>query len=242
VSSDGSTIVAGFGIWDFNEGVTIQALDVPSKTATMSDTAIGAGSLQNIVSSVAVCDDGHHFVVGLWGDEADLVPELRFYSRNQSSPVATHNYPGSVMDVDISPDGRRVGVATKAVHANSYAGGGAIELYAFDDEDFVAHGIPQIGGTLQIEMSNLPNSPARLLISPHAALVPFQWAGAGLLYLNRHEMYSQSMGVTGLHGYASTNFNMPTLPSLIGTTLCFQGYASQPRRLTTSWIRLTLLP
>jgi WD40 repeat protein len=242
VSADGSTIVAGFNIWDFNEGIVVKALDVPTKTETMSDTAIGAGSLQNIVSDVAVCDDGHHFVVGLWGDEAGLVPELRFYERNQNRPVAMFDYPGSVNDVDISPDGSRVAVGTKAVHANLYAGGGAIELYSFDDEDFIAHGIPHVGGTLSFELSSVPTSPARLLISPAAAAQPFQWANAGLLYLNRHSMWSVPMGTTGVHGYASCNFTMPTLATAIGTTLCFQGYATSPRRLTQSWVRLTVLP
>ncbi len=242
VSGDGSTIVAGFNIWDFNVGVTIKALDVATKTEIMSDTAIGAGTLQNIVSDVAVCDDGHHFVVGLWGDEAGLVPELRFYARGQNQPVATFNYPGSVYDVDISPDGRRVGVATKAVHANLYSGGGAIELYAFDDEDFVVHGIPHIGGNLAFEMSSLPNSPARLLVSPAAAQHPFQWGGAGLLYLNRQQMYSMPMGMTGAHGLSTGSFAIPMLPTAIGTTLCFQGFVTSPRRLTQSWIRMTVVP
>jgi hypothetical protein len=242
VSADGSTIVAGFNLWDTNLGVEIIGLDVPTKTQIMTDIAIGGGSLQNVVSDVALSADGHHIVVGVWGDQAGNVPELRFYVRGQDKPVATFDYPGSVNDVDINPDGNRVAVATKASHANVSSGGGAIDLYAFEDEDFVVHGIPHVGGTLSIEMSSVPNSPARLLIAPMPAVTPFTWGNVGTLYLNRHTMYSMSMGATGPHGHAMTNFVMPMLPGAVGTTLCFQGLATSPRRLTQSWVRMTVVP
>ncbi len=242
VSADGSTIVAGFNVWDHSLAVQILALDVPTKTQLSSDTATGAGTLQNIVSDVALSANGDRFVVGLWGDEAGLVPELRFYMRGRNAPMVSFNYPGSINDVDISPDGHRVAVASKSTHANISAGGGAIDLYTFSDDDLVVHGLPHVGGHLSIEMSSVPNSPARLLVAPLAALHPTVFGNVGTLYLNRQTMYSLSMGMTGAHGHAAMNFVMPSIPGAIGTTLCFQGLATSPRRFTHSWVRLTVVP
>jgi hypothetical protein len=242
VSADGSTIVAGFNVWDHTLAVKILALDVPTKTQISSDTATGAGSLQNIVSDMALSANGDRFVVGLWGDEAGLAPELRFYVRGRDTPIVTYNYPGSVNEVDISADGHRVAVASKSTHANTPAGGGSIDLYSFSDDDLIVHGIPHVGGHLSIEMSSVPNSPARLLIAPMAALHPTVFGPVGTLYLNRQTMYSMSMGMTGAHGIARRVFNMPTIPGAVGTTLCFQGLATTPRRFTHSWVRLTVVP
>ncbi len=242
VSADGSTIVAGFNLWLDNLGVQIMALDVPTKTVTMTDTAVGAGTLQNIVSAIKVSADGERFVAGLWGDEANLVADLRFYSKRQNAPIATYDHPGSVYDVDMSRDGRRVAVATKAVHANLYLGGGSIELYAFEDEDLVMHGIPRVGSVVHFEMSGAANSPARLIFAPSAAAQPLPMGNLGILYLNRLTMSSVSMGSTGVHGMVSYAYTLPSLPTTIGTKLCFQGLTTSPRRLTESWIELTILP
>jgi hypothetical protein len=242
VSEDGSTIVAGFNLWDTNLGVKVLAFDVPTKAVTMTDTAIGAGTLQNIVSDIAVSANGSRFVVGLWGDEAGLVDDLRFYLKSQNAPVATYPYPGSVYDVALSADGTRVAVASKAVHANLYTGGGAIDLYAFGTEDFTMHGVPHVGSNVQFEMQNAPNSPARLLVAPSAAHQPMLLGGMGLLFLNRNSMSSVSMGTTDGTGRVLRNYDMPTLAATIGTKLCFQGLATTPRRLTQSWVEATILP
>jgi hypothetical protein len=242
VSEDGSTIVAGFNLWDTELGVQIMALDVPTKTVTMTDVAIGAGSLQNIVSGIKVSANGDRFVVGLWGDEAGLVDDLRFYRRNQNAPVATYPYPGSVYDVDISADGHRVAVASKAVHANLYTGGGAIDVYSFEDEDLVMHGVPRQGSVVHFEMSNVPNAPARLLVAPSSASQPVFLGLVGTLHVSRTGMSSVSMGMTGVHGLAVRDYTLPSLAAMVGTKRCFQGLVTSPRRLTESWIELTVLP
>jgi hypothetical protein len=242
ISDDSSTLVTGFNIWDLNLGVRIRAIDLPTKTVTMSDAPMGGGTLQNIVSDIAVSENGSRFVVGLWGDEAGLCPELRLYRRDQDAPVALYDYPGSIFDVDISPDGKRVAAAAKAVHANTYAGGGRIDLYSFDDEDFVAHGVPTLGDKVRFSMSGTANSQARLLISPAAASVPFRFQNVGTLYLNRNLMYSVPIGTTDAAGSLQYDFQLTNDPSAIGSTLCFQGFSTFPRRLTNSWVELTVLP
>ena len=242
ISDDSSTLVTGFNIWDLNLGVRIRALDLPTKTVTMTDAPMGAGTLQNIVSDIAVSENGDRFVVGLWGDEAGVCPELRLYRRDQDAPVAMYDYPGSIFDVDISPDGKRVAAAAKAVHANTYAGGGRIDLYSFDDEDFVAHGVPTLGDKVRFTMSGSANSASRLLISPAAATVPFQFPSAGTLYLNRIVMYSLPIGSTDGLGSLQYDFQLTNDPSAIGSALCFQGFSTYPRHLTNSWVQLTILP
>lgn len=242
ISDDSSTLVTGFNLWDQSLGARIRAIDLPTKTVTMTDAPMGAGTLQNIVSDISVSRTGDRFVVGMWGDEAGLCPELRLYRRDQNAPVATYDYPGSIFDVDISSDGKRVAAAAKAVHANLYAGGGRIDVYSFEDEDFVAQGVPTLGDKVRFKMSGAPNSSSRLLIAPAPANVPFQFPSVGLLYLNRFLMYSQAIGSTDASGSLQYDFQLTNDPAAIGTTLCFQGLTTYPRRLTQSWVQLSILP
>jgi hypothetical protein len=243
ISRDGSTLVAGFNLWDFNVGVTIKALDIPSKTETMSDTAIGAGTLQNVVSDIAISDDGQRFAVGLWGDEAGLVPELRLYVRDQNAPVQTYDYPGSIYSLDISPNGRRVLVGTKAVHANIYASGGTVDLHRFGDEDFVGHGIPSLGDKVRFTLQGAPNSPVLLVLAPRPSAGPQQVVGfGGSLNLDRVTMSTRLIGVTDATGRIDYDYDNSTNPLTIGTTWFFQGATLAPRRFSDSWLRFTVLP
>lgn len=243
ISADGSTLVAGFNLWNDNLGVVIRALDVPSRQILMSDTAIGGGTLQNIVSDVAVSADGSRFAVGLWGDQAGLVPELRLYRRDQNAPTWTFDYPGSVYAVDISPDGRRVLVGTKAVHANTYAGGGTVDQHRFASEDFTAHGIPGLGDKVRLDLSGAPNSPALLVMAPRPALAPIQFAGiGGSLYLDRFTMTTRPFGVTDANGDVHADHELPTSPLAVGSTVFFQGFTLIPRQFSNDFVRIVVLP
>lgn len=242
ISADGSTLVAGFNLWDYNLGVTIQALDLATKTVTMSDTAVGAGTYQNVVADISVCDDGSRFAVGLWGDQAGLVPELRLYVRGQNAPVQTFDYPGSVYSLDMSGNGRRVLVGTKAVHANVYASGGSVDLHRFADEDFVGHGIPSLGDKVRFSLSGAANSPAMLVLAPRPS-APTQVLGiGGLLYLDRVTMTTRYMGVTDPTGRVDWDYDIGTNPLLVGTTWFFQGLTLGPRQFTADWLQYTVLP
>ncbi|MBL8858043.1 MAG: hypothetical protein JNL28_06040 [Planctomycetes bacterium] len=243
ISADGSTLVAGFNHWDFNLSVTIQALDIPSRQLTMSETVTGAGTFQNIVSDIAVADDGQRFVVGLWGDELGLVPELRLYRRFQNTPVHTYDYPGSVYDVDISSDGSRVVAGTKAVHANTYAGGGSIELYRFEDEDFVVKGIPRLGDKVRFTLGgSAPLSPCFLINAPRPGIATVLHGIGGALYLDRTTMVTRPIGVADANGQVTYQYDLPTSPSSIGVPTFFQGFTLVPRQFSESWMRVTVLP
>lgn len=242
LSEDGSTLAYGFNFYDTNLHVRIEALDVATKQVTTSDDAYGTGALQNVVSDVSLSADGSRFAVGLWGDEGNTCPELRFYSKYGNGPVALFNLPGSVFDVDVSADGARVAVASKAVHANTFASGGTIALYAFARQDLRAQGIPVVGGRVAFHLVGPANSPALLLWSDQAAQQPTDFGNIGTLYLRRTALYAVPMGATNGAGQAAVEFPLPAQASDVGRTLWFQGFTSSPRRLTRDSITLTILP
>ncbi len=242
ISADGSLLVLGFGYFDQNLGVRIEAIDLRTKNTTMVDEAFGAGSLQNIVSKVACAANGDRFAVGLWGDEAGLVPELRLYRRGQNAPVATYDYPGSIYDVAISADGDRVVAGSKAVHANLLSGGGTVDLYSLGVEDFVASTTPRLGTRVTFELWGASNSPARLLMAPEPAKTPLLFPPYGVLYLNRTMLSILPMPATDAQGYTFRQYQLPSNPAMIGATLWFQGLTTQPRRFTQDYVQLTILP
>jgi len=242
ISEDGSTLVMGFGYFDQNLRVRIEAIDLRTKATTMVHEAQGGGSHQNVVSKVACSADGQRFAVGLWGDEADLVPELSIYRRGQNLPIASYNYGGSVYDLAISRSGDRVVIGRKAVHANLLSGGGSIDLYSTEDEDFFASGTPSIGRKVDFELWGAPNSPARLLVAPNPSTNLFPIGQMGVLYLKRNELSIRPMSATDSSGFARGDFQLPLDPALIGTTFWFQGLTTVPRRFTQDFVQITILP
>lgn len=242
LSANGATLAIGWHYYDQNLRVRIEALDVASKQITMSEEAQGTGTFQNIVSAVSVSDDGQRFAVGLWGDEGNVVPEVRIYRRNQNAPVRTHNLTGSVHDLEMSGDGERIAVAWKPVHANTFAGGGGFTLYAFEPMDFGVTGVPGLGDTITVEMVGPSNAPAWLLWSRGQASAPNPFGGAGTLHLRRSDMVMLPIGNADAGGTAMSSFTLPASPGQIGQSLYFQGYFSAPRRLTADWARVTILP
>lgn len=243
VSGDGSKIAFAFNGYDTNNHVRIECLDVATKTITMSDEAVGTGTYQNVVSDIAMSRDGSRFVVGLWGDENNVCPEVRLYKSTQSAPFALHNLTGSVFDVDISADGERVAVAAKAVHANTYAGGGSIRYYAFEPQDIRASGLPSPGSSVHFALQEHgAGSPTSLLWSSSTNATPLVFAGIGSLYLNRSALHFTPMPSTDANGSSSVDFTLPSGTAQIGTTLYFQGLFNNPRRLTNDWVRITVLP
>ncbi|MBL8859428.1 MAG: hypothetical protein JNL28_13030 [Planctomycetes bacterium] len=243
IAGDGSKVAYTFNGYDTNNHVRVECIDVATKTITMTDEAVGTGTLQNVAADMAMSRDGSRFVVGLWGDGGDVCPEVRLYRSNQSAPVALHNLTGSVFDVDISGDGERVAVAAKAVHANLYAGGGSIRFYAFEPQDIRAAGIPSPGSSINFVMQGQGDSvPSTLLWSTSALATPINFGAIGTLYLNRTGMQAVPAPATNTSGASSVNFTLPNGTSQIGTTLYFQGLFNYPRQLTKNWVRVTVLP
>jgi hypothetical protein len=129
ISDDSKTIAYGYTFYDHYLTVRIEALDVPTHTVTMTDIVTATGNLQNIVSGVSCSADGQRFAVGLWGDGTGPVAEARLYKKNQNAAIGTVNLNGSVFSIAISADGQRLVAGSKAVHANTFGGGGEVDLF-----------------------------------------------------------------------------------------------------------------
>ena len=241
VSDDGSTVAYGFTFYDTFLSVRVEALDVLAKVVTMSDVAVGIGPWQALVSDVAISADGERFAVGTWGDAGGLIGELRYYSSTSDTPLESFDLAGSVFDVDISADGRRVAAAGKAMHANVLGLGGAITLYDSHEDDLTLHGAPRIGTTPVFEIRGAPGKLAWLLRAEVAANPPFS-TSSGTLYLDRVRIEAKAGGLIGPGGIALLPFQLSSSPALAGATLHFQGLTSPPASLTRDWLSLTILP
>jgi WD40 repeat protein len=242
ISADGSTLAASFDHFDTLLRVDVRAWDLATDALLMSDTVVGSGSLQNTSGDLAISEDGSRFVLGLWGDAAGLSPEVRIYDSRQSTPLMVHDLPGSVLDVEISADGRRAAVASKAVHANTAGNGGSIELFEIGAPDFEVRGTPRVGQTIQVDVRGTPGTTALLLSAPEVARHPFSQPGLGTLYLRRNLTAVQQLGVIPSSGRITTTLALPNVDSAAGTTLYIQGLTNPPRRLTRDWEAVTVLP
>jgi hypothetical protein len=158
ISDDSKTIASGYTFYSTYLPVRIMALDVPTKTTTMTDTVTATGSFQNIVSAISISADGQRFAVGLWGDGSGPVEEARMYARNQNTAIGTVNLPGSVFGIQISADGTKMVSGSKAVHANQFGNGGSIDLFG-ESSNFTAFCAPGVGGIVTCPCGN-PQVPA----------------------------------------------------------------------------------
>jgi hypothetical protein len=242
VSDDGSTIAYGFNFYDLFLSVRVEAFDVAAKVMTMNELVTGLGALQNVISDVALSADGSRFAVGMWGDALDTVRELRYYARDSNAPIDTVDMPGSVYDVAISPDGRRVAAAGKAIHANTLGNGGSVVLYDAGSGDFALEGRPQLGSSPTFKVYGAPGHVALLLVAEGALATPMPLFSGGLLHLDRDRTDVFPMGLVSQTGCAAQPFSIPAAPNLAGVTLYFQGLTTGPRALTHDWLQVTILP
>ncbi len=242
ISDDSSTIAYGFTFYDQYLKTQVEALDVATKAVTMSHIATGAGAFQNIIADVAISADGSRFAVGRWGDAQGLVNEVDVYDRNNSTPILSSNLPGSVFSVDISADGQRVVAGSKAVHANTFGNGGRIDLLDAGNEDFALRTVPHVGALLSFDLYGQPNKTSILLQSLAEAPTPTVFPAVGTLYIRRNTMVFLPHGTTDGTGFATGTLQLGSSPSLIGTSLYYQGYTVGPRKLTNDWVKATILP
>lgn len=126
-SGDGDTFAAGWYKSTYTQN-RIQLFDMPSNTPLWTFlTAEATGEHQEIPSDLALTRDGSHLLVGSWGDQFNLNPEVHLFAREEAVPIFTIDTPGSVFDVDLAPDGAcglSITACGKHVHANQQGRGG----------------------------------------------------------------------------------------------------------------------
>jgi hypothetical protein len=239
VSEDGSTVAYGIGFAYPSTRIVTECVDVPTKTVTMSEDISSFGQYQNTVWEVAISADGEIFATATFGDEPDIVEEVRVYHKHRSVPIRTLNLLGSAFSIDVSPDGKWVVAGSKAVHGNESGHGGQIDLLHLGGTDLAVYTTPSVGSTVTFETFGNPGSPALLLHSPTLASSPVVFPEIGTLYLTRSSMSVIPMGPIGPGGSASLPW---TVPGPVGTTHYFQGFQVAPRRLSECWVPVTFLP
>jgi WD40 repeat protein len=241
ISDDSSTVAAGWYYYNPGLQVTLEALDAPSKTITMTQTLLGVGGLQNLVSDVSCSANGDRFAVGLWGD-AGTIDEVRLYNSNSATPAVTFNTPGSVFDIDLSADGQRVVAGSKAVHANTLGNGGRVDLVDAGGEDLVLRGTPSLGATVEYQLYGTVGKPALLMTSLALQQPPISYTGIGTLYIDRATLTFESMGTVLPQGFAQHFVTLGSDPALVGKSFFHQGLLLGPRTLSQDWLKMTVLP
>ncbi len=133
ISNDGSTMVS---CWYTAPHNTIKVIvhDTGSSTPLwIYDYPVSSGVLQEVCYDIDITDDGAYFIVGSWGDEANINPEVHIFQRDNTPHIYyTVDMPGSVFSVDIANDGSYATAAGKHIHANTQGRGGDIAFINTD--------------------------------------------------------------------------------------------------------------
>lgn len=127
VSQDGSLVIGGWYNTSFTSAkVTVH--EAESGALMWEYTfATSSGLYQESIRRIEMTPDGRYFIVGSWGDDANLNPEVHIFDRDAGpTPYFTADMPGSVFDVDISADGGYASACGKHIHANVSGHGGDI--------------------------------------------------------------------------------------------------------------------
>ncbi len=133
ISEDGSTIVAGWYASSFNSA-RITVHNSTSAVPIWSYTfAPSSGLYQESIRDIEMSTDGRYIIVGSWGDDANINPEVHIFDRDAGgTPYFTVDMPGSVFSVDISDDGNYATACGKHVHANVSGHGGDVVAIDLD--------------------------------------------------------------------------------------------------------------
>ncbi len=129
ISADGQTIMAG----------TLIFLSAGSDGSIYLFDTFGDGTpnwivpnVGDMVSQVALSDDGSIAAAATWGDFDNTKPDIYIFERNSNTPAYTVNTPGSMFSLAMSADGKNVVAGGKAVHARQFGSGGNVYNIAVD--------------------------------------------------------------------------------------------------------------
>ncbi len=240
LNADGSVVAAAFFTAPDFQTVEVFAWDVHSGSELLHDTLSGSGSLDNWPSDLVISDSGDRLALGLWGDEAQLVPEITVYQRGGSQPgyqrLTQFDTLGSVGDLDMSGDGEHLASTGRSTHFNQIGGDKFVASYDLG-ADLRLGGLPIAGSSVTVEFYPQSTGSVALLVSTVAG-APTPFGAIGTLYLERSQLTFQPMGAVDTNGMASKQLSIPT--ALAGSSLYLQGYSSSPRRLSKTWLPLVV--
>ncbi|MBK7642953.1 MAG: hypothetical protein IPJ19_07865 [Planctomycetes bacterium] len=243
ISDDSSTMAFGTGGGYGSPHTRTECVDIPSKQITMSEDLWSTGDYGNRVEDIAIAADGSRFASASWGDQFGLVPEVRIYSKYQSTPLQTLDLPGSADCIDITPDGQWIAAGSRPVHAELPSIGGRVDLFHMGRSDFRMRTVPAVGSSVTFEVFGVPGRQAWLLDSPDMLDPPQLFPNWGALHLDLATLHLTPIGTIGPSGSRTLDVALPSDPLLIGSSHYYQGFTNDPvRRLTHDWLVVTLLP
>ena len=244
LSEDGRWLASGWNHSPSYLQIHLEVWDLQGSTITpvFQDQRTASGSFTNTVKDVDISSDGQFVAVGLSGDGTGLSPEVLGYQRNlgtgQWSNVLAHNLPGSVQDLDISPDGRGLVVGSKSVHDNILGGGGRTDYFNMTVRDGVLGGRPQIGQTVTLRFQVTPGSPVTIFRNERYAPNPTSFGSIGQLKLRRVGMDIHWTGTADGTGLVEVPVVLEAAQA--GRTIHFQAFATSPRRLSEDTVTITV--
>lgn len=241
---DGQRLFMG---WTDNANPTntrIEFVDLSTQAApVLLEEVQGQGQYANRVAAIRLDETGSVLAVGLWGDEADTVDEVRIYRLDEGGPPTTIDLAGSVRDMSLSPDGSLLAVASKDVHASEFGSGGELALFEIEPRDFLARGRQVAGSTIEFEYQGRPGQAMTTLCGSSLAEPPETFDRAGTLYLARGAGLSMLSVVTADdQGVGVIPWQVPDDPGLIGRSFYFQGLSLGRRKLSEQFVTVTVMP
>lgn len=251
LSDDSRTLVAAYNVANVNsEFLTVdtEAYDLPASLAsgtavrTMHGVVTATGLLQNMVADLSCSADGGVFALGVWGDASGPCPEVLVYDRNHDTPILTDSVSGSVMDVDLSADGRRLLVGSKAVHANILGSGGRVAMYGLSAGDLAVTGVPKLGTSVRVTLHGTPFTAVQLFKANSPAITPLPIGTLGMLYLKRSGITTIPMPAFDANGESTLDLPLSATQYGVGQSIYLQSLMSTPRRLSSDWVQITILP
>ncbi len=242
LSADDSTLVAGFILTSNARDLRVLAWDTASGIKRNDHVLVGIGTLSNKMTGLAISADGSRFAMGNWGDAVGQLPEIVLFKKGEPTPYAHFDLPGSVMGLDLSPDGTWLGVARKSVHANVSGSGGAIEVFRTSPSDLKVTGIPSLSaGSIHVSFRPATGPYVRVLWNYALESQPLSF-DAGTLYIRRNGLRMRPLSPEG-GGWSGTDLFLATMPGMaVGQTLYLQGFSTEPRRLGADFATVTILP
>jgi len=129
ISANGDVFGVGIGFLGDSSYARIKKVDRVSLSTLVDWSPQSSGNYQNFARYMDFSDDGDVMAVGLWGDEAELSPEIVAFTGSGNVPSFEFQLTGSPLQIDISPDGTQLAVGSKGVHAGVAGGGGAHLLF-----------------------------------------------------------------------------------------------------------------
>jgi hypothetical protein len=138
LDGDGSDLAAGYWQQVHGRGVRLERLNFSAAGALVGQQLLYQHEgpqlpLQNFVSAAAIAPGGERLAFGLWG-QGGAEPELLVFAAPLFQASSSVSLPGSVEALELSPDGRRLALGHKAVHANQFGGAGQVRLFRLAPE------------------------------------------------------------------------------------------------------------